>query len=459
MGLPEALQRGPASWRRSPAPWRAGALAAVAHGQALLVRWAGACLLGLLLATSPEAFAQDEEEEAALSLANRAPETVEVPRAWRLFVEGAFQEANMHYGLPEEQLHRATVDVQIDKTLSPQWRVVLADRLDMGDVTNLSGTTSVTDVNTLKELYASWAAQTNVLIDAGRINPRLGAAAGYNPTDEFRAGAVRTVDSSDPASLRENRMGSVMLRGQTLWTGGSLTALFSPKLEDQPNSAGFNVDLGATNGQQRWMLIASQRLTESLNPQFLLWQEQDKAPQVGLNLTGLWGTAAVPYLEWSAGRSASLLAQAMLGANDTAYRSRLACGITYTFENKLSLTGEYEYSGAGMNGQQWRAFQQGPLAAYEQLRIFAFNAQDMVTRRALFALASWQDAGIRNLDLKAWTKFDLIDHSRMIWLEARYHWRRVEAAVQGQFDSGTTLSDFGALPQARIWTALVRYYF
>jgi len=422
-------------------------------------RLASACALGLLLlATGANSLAQDDEA-AALGLADRAPESAAQPRSWRLFAEGAMEQANMHFGLPDEQLHRATIDLQVDQTIAAQWRVVLADRLDMGDVQNLNGTASISDVNTLKEVYASWAAQTGLLFDAGRINPRLGAAAGYNPTDEFRSDAVRSVDSSDPVSLRENRMGSVMIRGQSLWTGGSLTALFSPKLDSNANTAGYNVDLGATNHEDRWMLIASEQVTESVNPQLLLWREQDNAPQFGLNLTGLLGTAAVTYLECSAGRSPSLAAEAMVLPRDTAFRSRLAGGVTYTFENKLSLTAEYEYSGAGMDASQWRAVQAGPLATYLQLRVFAFDAQDMVTRRAAFVLATWEDAGIRDLDLKAWTKFDLIDRSRMIWLEARYHWSRIEAALQLQYDSGTVLSDFGALPQARIGTALIRYYF
>jgi hypothetical protein len=404
------------------------------------------------------AWAQDDEA-AALGLADRTPEAAVLPRAWRLFVEGAFEQVRMHFGLPDEQLHRATLDLQVDKALATQWRVVLADRLDMGDVQTLTGTASISDVNTLKEAYVSWAAQTSVLVDAGRINPRLGVAAGYNPTDEFRDHAVRTVDSSDPLSLRENRMGSVMLRGQALWTGGSLTAVLSPKLADEPNAGGYNVDVGATNHEQRWMLIGSHQLSENLNPQVLVWRDQDQPPQFGLNLTGLLGTAAVAYLEWSGGRGKSLAAESVVRADDTAYRSRLAGGLTYTFENNLSLTAEYDYSGAGMDGQQWQALQRGPLAAYEQYREFAFNAQDLVTRRAAFILASWQDAGVQHLDLRGWTKIDLVDQSRMIWLEARYHWNRVEAALQRQVNMGSLLSDFGALPQERIWTALLRYYF
>jgi len=78
------------------------------------------------------------------------------------------------------------------------------------------------------------------------------------------------VVSLDPASLRENRLGSAMLRGQALWTGGSLTALYSPKLADQRNDAVFSADLGATNQRERWQLALSEKLSDALNPQWLL---------------------------------------------------------------------------------------------------------------------------------------------------------------------------------------------
>ena len=53
---------------------------------------------------------------------------------------------------------------------------------------------------------------TCIEVLTGRINVRNGAALGYNPTDFFRSGALRSVVSIDPNSLRENRLGTVMLR-------------------------------------------------------------------------------------------------------------------------------------------------------------------------------------------------------------------------------------------------------
>ena len=59
--------------------------------------------------------------------------------------------------------------------------------------------------------------------DLGRINARYGVGYGDTPTDYFRIGANHSIISSDPASLKKNRQGSVMQRGQTLWQSGALT--------------------------------------------------------------------------------------------------------------------------------------------------------------------------------------------------------------------------------------------
>ncbi|SPJ17016.1 hypothetical protein SBBP2_2380004 [Burkholderiales bacterium] len=58
------------------------------------------------------------------------------------------------------------------------------------------------------------------------------------------------------------------------------------------------------------------------------------------------------------------------------------------------------------------------------------------------------------MDLNGWTKSELVDDSGIVSLQARSHGNRVEAAVQGERDAGASWSDLGALPQARLGTAL-----
>jgi opacity protein-like surface antigen len=398
----------------------------------------------------------DDSDAAALSLADSAPAAVERAGAWHVFVEGAAGGSRLRDGRTTTHEQRLSLDVQYDQSFAPGWRAVFADRLDV----NWQGRLSDKDtVNTLKDAYLSWQPQADRIVDLGRINARYGVAAGYNPTDYFRDGAIRSVVSIDPVSLKKNRQGSVMLRGQTLWDGGSLTALYSPRLADRPNDTAFNPNLGATNNRQRWLVAASHPLADGIAPQWLLYGEEHRSPQLGFNLSTLPNDATVAYLEWSGGRSPSLLSQALNRADDSAFRSRLAAGLTYTTVNRMSFTLEYEYNGAGLDQTDWNALSRGSAAAYGQYRKWVQSAQELPTRQTLFFYSTWQDAMINHLDLSAMVRFNIADRSRLSWLEARYRWARADLALQWQINSGRAGSEYGALSQERMAQVLVRYFF
>ncbi|NMM38744.1 MAG: hypothetical protein HHJ09_14815 [Glaciimonas sp.] len=409
----------------------------------------------LLLATQVTGSALADDADALL-LADQAPSRTAVASDWHWFAEGALSQFALRDGGATASSQRLSLDVQLDKSLAPGWRAVLADRLDL----NRQGQIGAPDsINTLREAYLSWQAQDNRIIDLGRINARYGVAIGYNPTDYFRTGALRSVVSVDPASLKKNRLGSAMLRGQTLWSGGSLTGLVSPKLTQQRSDTTFSPDFGATNNQNRWLLAASQQLSDGIQPQWLMYGEQGQSPQLGFNLTGLLNDATVGYVEWSGGRSRSQLLQALNGADDTAFRNRLSTGLTYTSADKISLTLEYDYNGAALDQAGWNALSSGSPGSYRQYRMWLQNAQEMPTRQALFLYANWQDAMINHLDFSAMLRFNAADHSRLSWLEARYHWDKADLALQWQINSGNAGSEFGAVPQQRVLELLLRYFF
>ncbi|HEX7641615.1 MAG TPA: hypothetical protein VF472_05315 [Burkholderiaceae bacterium] len=416
-------------------------------------------ILALLLPASAQAAQATQaadDELGALKVADQAPAEVRQAADWRIFVEAAYGGTQQRYGLPAYENGRLSVDAALDKTLKPGWRLVFADRLDwdwQGQAPDQA------KINTLKELYLSWHISSDEIVDAGRINTRYGVATGYNPTDYFRDGAVRSIVSVDPSSLRNNRLGSVMLRGQTLWQGGSLTAMFSPKLESEPGSGPFNVDFGATNRVNRYLLVASQQFSDTFNPQVLLYGEQGRSPQMGLDLTRLFGDATVAFVEWSGGRSASAYAHALGGPEREVFRNRLAAGLTYSTDNKISVTLEAEYDGAALDKAGWNALPLRGQPAYLQYRDYAQAAQDLPTKEALFAYASWQDAGIAHLDLTALVRQDLTDQSRLSWIEVRYHWEHVDMALQWQRYGGKAWSDFGALPGRTSWQTVATYYF
>ena len=413
-----------------------------------------ALVLSLLFAAMP-ALAADEDA-AALSLADQTTAKPESSTDWRVFTEAAVRESTgratgavLHQG-------RLSFDVRYDGSLGSGWRAVFADRLDLNRTSHGAGTT---EINTLKEAYLSWQAAPDLAADFGRVNVRHGVALGYNPTDFFRAGALRSIVSIDPASLRENRLGSVMLRGQKLWDSGSATAIYSPKLADRPDTGAYSVDLGATNQRERWLVALSQKLSEQVSPQFLLSGGTGQSAQLGFNVTALLGNATVAFAEWSGGRAPSLLTRALALADDSALRSRLSAGLTYTTGSNVSLTLEYEHNGAGLDRSGWDALRRGPPAAYAAYRSFAANLQEPVTRNNVFVHAIWTDAMVKHFDLAAMVRYNTADHSRLQWLEARYHWTRVDLALQTQLNTGRPLSEFGASAERHISQVLVRYFF
>ncbi|HTT11906.1 MAG TPA: hypothetical protein VMG60_13515 [Burkholderiaceae bacterium] len=411
------------------------------------------CLVALL-ATTP-AFAADDDA-AALGLADKTVTTAEQARDWHLFTEAAWNLAVLRATDATQQFERLSLGASYDTVVAPQWRVAFADRFDAWWQQEPS---RQYNVNTLQEAYLSWLPRPDRIADLGSINTRYGVAYAYNPTDFFRTDAVRATVSADPAVQRENRLGTVAVRGQALWTGGSLTALYSPKLADHPNNGALDPDLGATNGSNRWLVAVSQQLSDQFNPQWLLFGTVGQPPQFGLNLTTLLNDATVLSLEWSGGRSASLFVQALSLPSDTAFRSRLATNLTYTTANKLSLTVEYEYCGAALDGDAWDELGRRSLPVYVAYRNYVAAVQDPPTRRRFFLRAFWQDALFNHFDLTSYAFVDTVDHSWQTWVEARYHWTQLDLALQWQRNDGAPLSQYGALPQQWITQVLARYFF
>jgi hypothetical protein len=409
----------------------------------------------LSMCVSSYAGDHDNSDLAALATADQEQPLAEKASDWHTYVETAYAENTQRYGWPTYRMERLSADVAFDKTVAPGWRVIFADRLDwdwQGESPNEFKT------NTLKELYGSWQVTPNEIVDFGRINTRYGVANGYNPTDYFRSDAVRNAVSVDPDSLRNNRMGSVMLRTQYLWNGGGVSAMLSPKLTNQATTDAFSPDFGATNHDYRYLIALSQQVVDNVNPEFLLYGEQGKSAQFGFDLTHVIGDATVAYVEWSGGQGAMQYAQALDEPMRTAFRNRAAAGFTYTTSNKISLTLEAEYDGAAPDNGAWNALRYGALPTYEQYRNDVQDAQELTTRKALFCYASWQDAMINHLDLTALARQDLIDQSRLDWFEARYHWSHTELALQWQRYGGKPWSDYGAVPQRTTWQTVLTIF-
>ncbi len=396
------------------------------------------------------AGAPDEDDSAALSLTGAS--SVGVAKSASLLVEAALTDAQQsHEGFDSEE--RLSIDFRDDVSLGAGWRAVMADRLDV----DWQG--GAQQINTLKEAYVSWQPRSDFLVDTGRINARQGVGLGYNPTDFFKADALRTVDSLDPDSLRDERLGTVMLRGEKLWDSGAITAVYAPRLVDTESNGPFSADIGATNNRNRWLLALSQRVGDVVSPQWLLFGSQGAPPQAGMNLTSVLGQATVAFVEVSGGRMASLWSQSLnLPASDS-LRARASVGLTYSTAYKLSLSLEYEYDGAALSRDGWNAARLADGQNYGRYRSYVASQQELPTQHSVFVYAAWQDFLAKHLDFSAFVRLDAVDHSRLPWTELRYHWSHVDAAMRWQDYGGSPTSDFGASPSRQTWQVLIDYYF
>ena len=80
---------------------------------------------------TPHAWADEPSDLDALALADAPPATAtDAMRDWQGFAELAFGQYTAPNGVVTSN-HRLSLDVQLDTSIAPRWRAVLADRLDM----------------------------------------------------------------------------------------------------------------------------------------------------------------------------------------------------------------------------------------------------------------------------------------------------------------------------------------
>lgn len=391
-----------------------------------------------------------------LALQSAPVEKVAVQNDIKVFVEGALGNATQRYQLGSINIRRASLDLNYSGRIGSGLRVVFSDRID-----NIHPTVAGSDaaVNSLREAYLSWQPDGGESIyDFGRMNLRYGPGYGYNPTDFFRDGSLRTVTTANPLALRENRLGTVVVRGQRLWTGGSLSVAYSPKLATRSSADGWSLDLGATNNRDRGVVVLGTQFSERVSTQFLAYKEEGLSPQIGASLTALLSDAAVAHAEWSRGKVPSLLSRAIALQGTSATRNRFSGGVTYTTLGKLSLTAEYQYNGFGLDQASWEALGANPTDQIAYL-IEAQRLQDLAPRQAFLIYVSQKDIGLKNLDLTAFLRVNLGDHSRLAWVELRRHWSNFDLAVQLQQNMGRSSSEYGILPDRRVIQVLGTYYF
>lgn len=422
-----------------------------------ITRSVSCSLLAVALTQAMPALSADADAESdALSLESAPEAAPEAVRNTKLFIEGAIGNTSQRYEPVSRDLGRVSLDFSHSARLGPGLRAVISDRLD--HIYPRDGGADKT-VNSLREAYLSWQPEgDNTVLEFGRINLRYGPGYGYNPTDFFRDGSLRVLTTADPFALRENRLGTVMLRAQRLWSEGSLSLALAPRLADRPSPEGWSLDLGSTNNRDRALIALGTQFSQRVSSQLLVYKDDDRSPELGANFTALLSDAAVAHLEWSRGREPDLLSRALALPANTATRNRFVGGATYTTLSKLSVTAEYQYNGFGMSQSNWAALGATPATQLAYLGE-ALRLQDLAPRQAYLIYVTQKSLGFQNLDLTACLRFNPGDDSKLAWLELRHHWPRFDMIFQLQQNIGSATSEFGILPDRRIMQILGTYYF
>ena len=460
-------------------------------------------LLVLLLAT-PALAANEDNDLNLIPPAAQTPPPAASPLpttnpAQRNYLEDAFTATPLRTNLlvpyppptPASWEDRLFLDSRDEWNLGNNVTLDYSGRFNLRAANDIPFPNHESVLNELRELFVSWQPNDSTWIDLGRVNVKSGVAVGYNPTDFFRTRAVVEPLTADPAILREDRLGTLMLLAQHVWTGASLTAVVAPKVT-QPTAIYTNVDLPSfdpmldrTNAQDRFLLKGSATIANGFSPELLLYHAGDLT-QIGTNLTTSIGQQTIVYLEWAGGEQASLIANALAFGRETGslpkqvppviptdttqyFQNELAVGFSYTPpDTRLTLNLEYHYNEAGFTPQDWRnwfnaAAQHGNIPGVDPalwyIRSYAQDQQEPETRNSAFLRADWVDAFVKDLEVTAIANINLQDGSGLIQATADYYLSRTwTIGGQATLTFGRPRSEFGSLPQAAgILVRVVRY--
>lgn len=420
--------------------------------------WVLKSLLLLGLGACAQTHAQTKtNDDDALALEGAPPPESSTESPLRLSLELGAGRVEQRGVAGSVEGRRASVDLRYATTLDNGIRLAFSDRLD--DIHPLLPGQRATR-NSVREAYLGWQPQGGAAtVEIGRINLRNGPAFGYNPTDYFRTGALQTVTTADPVALRENRLGTVMLKlGQT-WSQGVISLALAPKLESTPDNDDWSLNLGATNARHRALLSTTARFSDRWSGQGLLLLQPGSHHKIGASVTGLVSDAAVLHGEWSAGKSQTLLDRVLgvPGPRSTYYQA--AVGLTYTLPGGLAVTAEAEYNGAGLDRSGWSTLMSSGPTGYPRYGQLTQTDQELGARRAWLLYVAKKGIGLKQLDLTAFVRQNGVDHSTLVWAELRYHWPRFDTALQWQRASGTTFSEYGAMAYRQVVQLLGAMYF
>lgn len=405
--------------------------------------------------TLPSAPAQQpaDIELQAFQLADQTSAVNATATDWQLSTELALATNRLPGAASQAWQSRLALDSRFsqtsaDQTLYLRWN----SRLD-GFANDADGADRSSAVLSWKELYGGYRWNDSWLTEFGRINQKNGVARGANPTDFFATSAVRAQISQQPAVLREQRLGSLMLRQQWLGSNNALSLLYSPKLSSQPDDAPLAADWARTNHHDRWQLSAEQQLLQGWTLGLIYFQQQRAFQQTsrhyGVNLSGALNERWLIHTEAAHGEQPEWPAN---GSTTTRFSSQLASGISYSLTVPLTLTLEWHYDGAALTQPGWQQLLQTP---DDWLRYLQQRQGQSPTRQRVMLQAQSQQWST-GFDWSALWFHDLQDNSDMLLTELTWIKPEYDIVLQWQWAPGPTRSHFGALSSQL--QLLWRYY-
>lgn len=375
--------------------------------------------------------------------------------------------------LPYDFQNRTSLDSVIEWRPVRQLKLVLSDRADLVEQESVALVSNQTLRNELREAYLSWEPFARTYLDAGRINAREGSALGFNPTDFFRPRTLVGQASLDPSVLSRNRLGTVMLRAQAIWDGGSVSALYAPRLfapsAIKSDLLGIDPRLDATNAADRGLAKITWNLGDT-SAQALLYLESHRS-KVGFDLTRPLGQSVIAYAEWAGGYDQDLIARAIDYGRKTgtlprdaptpiptqaarSFHNDLAVGGSLTIAGAVTFNLEYHLHQGGLSRNDWeRWFGAGrdtPALANElwYIRGYASDQLEPATKQQFFLRVAVPKAFVDRLELDGFAFVSLADGSTLSQVTASYYLSDAwTAAFSASANLGSARSERGSFPQ------------
>ena len=347
---------------------------------------------------------------------------------------------------PSSWQNRTSLDLDYSWQVGENVKFNLSNRLNAIEGDTITFPSGENVRNDFREAYVTWEIIPQTYLEVGRINLKNGGALGYNPTDFFKSRTTVDISSIDPSALKEDRLGSIMVKCQKIWDNGTVTLAFSPRVDaESPLLVNQHSSLaplfGQTNSDNRFLASLSYNIA-GFNPQTLVFLDK-YGTHAGVNVSRVVSSNVVAYAEWSGVREATLTRRAVTFGQNTGslpqvapllpqtddgkiFQNDLALGASWTSSFNLTINLEYHYHQSGFRAadfNNWASLgSANPRLASEFwfIRQFASDQQEPLMQHEIFLRFDWKDIIPSKLNVAGVTFVSPYDASVLSQVSAQY---------------------------------------